>query len=81
MPRTGRRRAVVPGGLAGLAGADLVDGDDPEAVDAVRVEAQLQVVEVPGDFLPLLPLPLPLLCVPLLPGLHNVHWRDTMTLM
>ena len=70
----------MPRGLAGLALAELVDGDDPEAVDAVRVEAQLQVVEVSGHFLPLLPLPLPLLCVLLLPGLHNEPWRDTVTL-
>lgn len=68
---TSWRRAAVVRGLAGFAVAELVDRDDPEAVGAVGVEAQLQVVEVPGHCLPLLPPPLLLLCVLLLPGLHD----------
>lgn len=71
MSLTSWRRAAVVRGLAGFAVAELVDRDDPEAVGAVGVEAQLQVVEVPGHCLPLLPPPLLLLCVLLLPGLHD----------
>lgn len=71
---------MVARGLAGAAVAELVDGDDPEAVGAVRVEAQLYVVEVPGHSLPLLPRPLLLLCVLLLPGLHDELWQKTETM-
>lgn len=62
---------MVLRGLARLAAAQLVDGDDPEAVGAEGLEAQLQVVDVPRDALPLLPRPLVLLRVLLLAGLHE----------
>ena len=62
---------MVLGRLARLAAAQLADGDDPEAVGAERLEAQLQVGDVPRDAPPLLPRPLVLLRVLLLPSLHQ----------
>lgn len=70
-PLTGRRRAVVLRGPAGVAVADVIDADDPEAEGAVRVEGQLHVVKVPGDPPHPRPAPPTLLGVLLLPHLHQ----------
>lgn len=69
---TSWRRAVVLRGPAGLTTANLIEGNDPEAVGAVGVEVHLQVVEIPGNFPPLLPLPLLHFRVLLLSELHDV---------
>lgn len=61
--------------MAGVAAADLVDGEDPEAVGAVRVEGELQVVELPRHPLPLLPPPPAVLRVLLLTSLHDELWE------
>lgn len=72
---TSRRRAAVVWGIAGVAVALLVDGNDPEAVGAEGAKVQLQVVEVPGHALALHPPPPRLLCVLLLPFLHDELWE------
>lgn len=70
---------MVLRGHAVVAVVDLVDGGDPEAVGAERLEAQLHVVEVSRHSLPLLPSPLLLLRVLLLPRPHHELWQETDT--
>lgn len=58
-----------------MAGAQLVDGDDLEAVGAVGVQGERHAGHVSGDALKLLPLPRALLSVLLLAALHDERWR------
>lgn len=73
--------AAAVRGLAWVAVANLIDGDDPEAVGTVGVETQLHVVEVTRYSLPLLPPPLLLLCVLLLTGLHDELCQSDMIVL